>query len=541
MVPGNHDIDWTEDDQLKKQERFRRLCRNHPRVLTPFSTKPYIHFKSHNVLIWCFNSCSLGGVRNPQIETLVKDLKGVFESLRSSPPHPNQGDSEQLLAELEKLSRQDPGYITPEDRAELEATISSDHDSIFKIAVMHHNPSLLPTEDEDAFQTIVNGGVVKQLLMRKGFDLILHGHRHFPHASYEEFLDDNTVRPRSTDRQLRHGIYTVSGASLGCPALDETRWFEIVIEDSRNVNEKVPPSSLVSIKSAVLKQQQYVLKDEPSFRITIGKRVHADLQCLHERLGRALDRKEEKGRIREAIENIQMPLLQLQANLEDWNVKKDNWASRFHGHLTNYCFIYGTDNLGPTSWLNPVYLEYLARQFRERRNRMKFAFKGAKSELRFSTPVLQAIKKTGWKPMGMFAPPQPHDEPGKVSETMLETRQARSGELEIARILIWDERARLEVIFLRMIERYHQMFGVPVFVLPSEKVTNVERAEEFVLGLDVERRVDRCFMFPLDTEDDTGDVSIEHGARKYLLRFDQFLAHPDLVCIASIPGCELFA
>jgi hypothetical protein len=47
-----------------------------------------------------------------------------------------------------------------------------------RIAVLHHPPSPLPSTEVGRYAGLLNAGVVKQVLMEKGFCLVLCGHVH---------------------------------------------------------------------------------------------------------------------------------------------------------------------------------------------------------------------------------------------------------------------------------------------------------------------------------------------------------------------------
>ncbi len=512
VVPGNHDMDWTRLKQEEKTERFRLLCHHRSGVFTPFSKQPFVHYEDHNLLVWAFDSCPLGGVNDPQILDLkvrFSDVMKKMESIRSGAAYSRW---KKLLDELERLGRQDPGYILPEDLELLDGSIDERHNSVFKLAVMHHNPAMVPAPDVDRYQSILNGGEIKDRLMRKGFDLILHGHRHFPHCSYEEYLDDQGNREQRGSRYA-NGIYTLGGPSLGSPSFD-ARWFSIQIEAATHVYEEFPPASLVTVRSAIERGGKFVMKDAPTFRMPIGKKIHADFQALQQWLGRTPTQDESVARLRASVDTIQLSLLRLQAEVDDWN-EGNSWQSVFHDDLKKYFFVYGIDRLGPASWFNPTYLQYQAQQFGERKAR-RDRNQVSTSELAFSPGVMRAIDATGWKPPKGVDVVQRNDD---------------SPELEIARVLIWREEWLKERSILQMIDSYHRLFGVPVFLIQPEMLER-DGNEEYVLALSDQAVPIRCYTYDLEKGGDTREVKAVQRAR-YLRDFRALLTNRKLTSIGK--------
>jgi 3',5'-cyclic AMP phosphodiesterase CpdA len=510
VVPGNHDLDWQRPTQSEKQERFRRLCQPRSSILfSPFSNPPYAYYPDFNLLVYAFNSCPMGGINDPEVEKLALRFSAVFSQLSEFPT----GDElERALADLRRLGHQDPGFITVADLEAMDEALPEGHDSMFKIAVMHHNPSLVPAKDIDQYQSIVNGGVVKHRLMKRGFDLILHGHRHFPHCSYEEYLEDKTNR-KATAARYSHGLYTLGGPSLGS-AVGDARWFSITIDEPTHVYELFPPASLVTVNAAQEEGGVYYLKAHASYRMPVGKKVHSDFRALQELIGRDPPQDAEMMLLRKAIDSIQLGLLDLQAKVDNWEAGESNWQNIFHSKLDSFGFIYGIDLLGPASWFNPSYLEYVAQQFAERKRRMKER-KGT-VEWRFSADVMRAIKVTGWR----------------VPTGVAHKRPLHSGELEIARILIWKKSWLEQLAILKMIDRLHNLFGVPVFVLPAEVAEEFTK-EEFVIALDRDRKPVDCRMYNVVKGGRTEEIP-KGRTQKYLERFDVLLARGDLLSISQV-------
>ena len=498
MVPGNHDVYWASDgDRL---QRFRDFARNLESIaVSSESRSPYVFYPDLSVLIHCFNSCHLGGTRDKRLDELIAKLGDAFRAASSD---------HSALAELNDLSRQDPGFVRPEHFADL-GDVAKEAGSALKIAVVHHNPSDVPSDDLDHYQAIVNGAAYKQALFDAGFDLVLYGHRHFPHLSYEEYVTE-VARPSTCG-----GLYLLGGASFGC-STGPIQWYQITIRDSQNANSAGPPPSLIEVTPGRLENRVFKLDTQPHFRFTIGKKVSASLRRIHETLGRTID-PESRDKVRAALESVRFPLVRLQAQVDDW---ESDWRNSFFGFIETYSYIYGVDLLGPAAYLNPFYLDYLARQFEERVRRVRTCglYKGL---LHFSPAVLEAVTRTGWGPTGCC-------EIGARTETC--------NELEIVRILVWDHVAEqdTEVMYdvMQMVDRYHRLFGVPVFVLPPSALTETERSEEFVLGLGRDFEPHHCYQYDIRTALDTRDLSFG-DARIRKERFLSLLANPELKSVAA--------
>jgi 3',5'-cyclic AMP phosphodiesterase CpdA len=230
LVPGNHDLDWAKPTHADKIERYSRMCVDLgagqivSAVYPPGSNGVARFFDfgdDCNLLIYLLDSSVLGGVENDQIKALSARYRQLFQRLGyHAKPGGDGTDFERALRELDELSRQDPGYVDLESLEQVEkdlheADVPPDR---FKIVAMHHNPSGIPSEDVEAFDTIVNAGLAKNALVKAGFDVLLHGHRHTCHGSYEEYLVDQSQDNGEDTREnfpYRQGLFVLGGDSLG--------------------------------------------------------------------------------------------------------------------------------------------------------------------------------------------------------------------------------------------------------------------------------------------------------------------------------------
>ena len=164
-VPGNHDFYWKGAYGFRVALKFYRAFTEHERsfhfspqdsiTIAPFdSNRPFeprggpwrsllqiIRFKTHGLII-------------------ERDLDDFSERIR----------------QLERSG----------DRTAFERS--------FKIAMVHHHPmptsyNVLPPLAEEGLMMLENAGVFIRRLINEGFDLILHGHRHYPQFCRAVYLD----------------------------------------------------------------------------------------------------------------------------------------------------------------------------------------------------------------------------------------------------------------------------------------------------------------------------------------------------------------
>ena len=456
VIPGNHDLDWSRDTFQEKIQNYQAAFEQFDRRVFALgiSQTPYFIIEGTNILVYPFNTCLLGGYVNKAIHTVQQLIsKAIGE----------KSDREEAHQALEQEKRLDPGYISNSDLSVIYHQLPPSHHRMFKVAVMHHNLSPLPTSHIDRFGCIINAGVAKQHLMAAGFDLVLHGHQHFPHCSYEEYIQDSALAERQVPSV--HGLYILSAPSVGTKFADPTgpRWFQIRI-DSEDT-DRLTPSSLVRVYSAKSDPvRSYVIQQDPEYRFSIGKPLSGRLRLLHDYLDR--DQKELPSQAevlaRAATEAVFMPLLRLKGSLDDWIPQKKAWQFEFHLDLVEYRQIFGTDMLGPSGWLNPSYQSYLYKQFAERLSRTQ------KSNV-FSARVLDAIQRTNWG--------------GKQAWEVFDPTIDNS--LEIVRILVWSDAHLSDPLarsVLEMIDAMHSSFNIPVFMLDPEKssLSDDELNQEFV-------------------------------------------------------------
>lgn len=118
------------------------------------------------------------------------ELRGVLDQLCAA-----DADGKRRAAiegEHWKVMRIDPGLVDDRDLARLRGH-AWPHP--VRIAVLHHPVSPLPDTEVARFGGLVNAGAVKEALLEKGFQLVLHGHVHRGWFVREEaWMTDGTTR-----------------------------------------------------------------------------------------------------------------------------------------------------------------------------------------------------------------------------------------------------------------------------------------------------------------------------------------------------------
>ncbi len=240
IVPGNHDLDWREETYENKINEYVRLANNLAKDGSILSglyhdKRREVHYDfgdDCNVFIYLLSSISLGGTLDPRIEEIHKKLAELHRNVISA-----SGDKiGPLLEELHRLGRQDPGYIDEADLRKMNAVTEGIQEHRFKIAVMHHNPTSVPSGDLDAYDAIINAGSVKMKLIESKFDLVLHGHRHFLHSNHERLPHRNLMSAQ--------GFFVIGADSLGCKP--DAPFLKIELKDTECAHGPTPPACIIS-------------------------------------------------------------------------------------------------------------------------------------------------------------------------------------------------------------------------------------------------------------------------------------------------------
>lgn len=495
LVPGNHDLNWLSDEETfeGRIERYLGFCKKLPRdlIVTAVSAG---HAPSHydfgpptNLQICTFNTCLLGGVPDPAIIEIRDRVAAVLETRRTVLPRierllelrvataDEEAEAQRLVATLAQQYRLDPGYVDLASYDGLSRELRDDRDDRVRIAVMHHNLASLPAADIEQYDSIINAGEVKHWLAQHGFDLVLHGHRHFPHVHYEEYLG-RYIPGSNGSLGYQQGMFFVSGETLGCRM--ESGFIELEISDAHVAHATKPPSSLVKVFLDKQQASDSYHREEVA-HLLIDRPTTRNLRVIQEHLGRAAPANV-KSDVRSAIDAVGPALRQLQAECDDLSFDAQ-WQDEFAQWLPRLGYVWGVDVIGPGSWLTPRYLRETAHRFRYRR--LAGRSEGS-STVGFSPDVYRAIQETEWDPNNDRVNGERQCKP-----RIRERRWPRAG-LEMARILIWDEYQLSQRDIISMIDSWHNLFSVPVFVLPAPLSPPIPGGfVEYVVGGDRRGRV----------------------------------------------------
>ena len=521
VVPGNHDLDWTKTTHAQKITRYAQMSKRlhasagvlsaiYPKGALPCPPVFFDFGDECNIFLYLLNTTSLGGTIDPQIAKVHKELAKHYRTIVSDKS--GADNVRTALQVLKRLERQDPGYVAMNDIDNMEQALQKIDGRRFKIAVMHHNPTSVPSEDIEAYDTIINAGVLKMSLMNNDFDLILHGHRHFPHCTHERY-------PGLASGNA-HGFFIVCADSLGCNP--NAPFVRVAIEYPKNAHGDNLPAATLSATEwqyhAPNYQQSGTLAFEP---------VHSSMQITMRRILSNIGREKpvsDRKSLLDAISAVAPPIDELRLRLLDWGEDSSKWIDNFHLQLNDYVQIFATDMAERSSLDSPRYSHYLRRQYRARLLKLNEHREKTEKSLSFSPNVYQAIVRTGWRPgkslWGDCVLSSDPDGPDRG--------------LEIVRVLLRDAPATsVERQALKNLDSDHRFFAIPLFVADPRAI-GYDRCADFAIGLGKDNNVLRCFEF----ESPIGKVREVLDSRRYDLvsMFDHILSHPSLQTVSQFVG-----
>jgi predicted phosphodiesterase len=225
VVPGNHDVRRIDEGAPASAETrwtyFREFLFDFPHPLLSFDSQarleildwlkiqlaggddtwgdvanpqasqskcqlPFVLDRDAGILIYGFNSASISGSRldiPAVIETLLKRVLQASES--------TEGDLGLLAGQIDNDRWADPSRVDPVELELMNAVLAMLHDHVYgfdtftKLAVLHHHVSPVVPEEVTKFEALTNAGRFKSELAAAGFDVILHGHKHWPAIDVE--------------------------------------------------------------------------------------------------------------------------------------------------------------------------------------------------------------------------------------------------------------------------------------------------------------------------------------------------------------------
>ena len=236
IVPGNHDVLWTESNMNNRLSAWRGFARDLNRNVVGLPEHPYAlvhedYASSHGTIIAAINSAAF-----------VEKVKDTGD-----PNDPKQ--------------KQNQGWISPDGIDDLDRQLDSlpRDDGLLRIALVHHHPILIPdlVEKGRAYDAIADGGDLLKTLRRYGFHLILHGHKHLPF----NFSEDSRAAYSTRQPREQRPILVVCGGSVGSTGLSDrmeipTNFYNILrikwLPKSGECRSRIEPRQLIRHESGIL-------------------------------------------------------------------------------------------------------------------------------------------------------------------------------------------------------------------------------------------------------------------------------------------------
>lgn len=151
---------------------------------------PFLLDINNHVLIYAFNSSSISGT------SIVLDEKDE-EFIQQIKNRNKNREIKKLLNILEMELQVDPARVDPQELFLFDEFIKKieskiDLSTFYKIAVLHHHTTTIYCNEEiKKFDNIVNAGILKKKLSEKGFQIIMHGHKHSPDIFYDTAIENH--------------------------------------------------------------------------------------------------------------------------------------------------------------------------------------------------------------------------------------------------------------------------------------------------------------------------------------------------------------
>lgn len=274
LVGGNHDVDW---NLAARGDRTRHAAfatmagaRPHPRLHEEpeHRTVAQVSFPEAGVTVALLGSAEYGGtitqdplrkalheaaqraeehipagdtalldrvksLRTKLADDPVAELRGVLDELHK------KGLDDAKVTAIEglhwKVMRIDPGLVDDHD---LKRVRAHEWTHPVRIAVLHHPVSPLPELELARFGGLINAGAVKETLLEKGFQLVLHGHVHRGWFA-EEKVWRSDGKPRS--------LAVASAPTLGSRETSKDPGFN-EIEIARDYDANAKPCYAVTVR-----------------------------------------------------------------------------------------------------------------------------------------------------------------------------------------------------------------------------------------------------------------------------------------------------
>ncbi len=165
VIPGNHDFFWKGTYGFRKDGRFYQAFREEERSFF-FSAEDEITivpFDSNRVVE------PRGGFRRRLLQRIRYKSHGLII----------ESDLDDFSQQIHRLEKSKDNIV---------------YERSLKIALIHHHPmptsySYLPALADESYMMLENAGVFIYRLIQENFELILHGHRHYPQFCRAAYYD----------------------------------------------------------------------------------------------------------------------------------------------------------------------------------------------------------------------------------------------------------------------------------------------------------------------------------------------------------------
>ena len=439
----------------EKHERFGRLSevvRAEGLVLSSryklHRHNPWYDFGDDaNLFVYLLNSTPYGGTDDPALLNVYSEIVEKAKRLDLS---------EDSIQAFRREVKKDPGFVLDADLQDLRRVTSTIPKTRIKVAVVHHNPNHVPSDDRENFDTIINAGPLKSVLLESGFHIVLHGHRHIFHCSVE-------THPATSFAQNQCSF--LSADSLGCK--EHAPFLELQISCEGGTTAPTAQGARVAVREFSYSHPTGYGAGVTRFEAAL---IRTDMEQLANLILTNEDDPASVAKVKQAVNTFLPKLQQLHDKLTQWNDGTD-WVKQFHFQLRTYRRLWATALYDGPIMSNHVYQRYLREQYTERFNRLG---RIKEKSLYFSPEVMRAIVRCQW---------QPAQELWGGYKVQISSNPAPPS-LEIARIIVLGSQS-VDLIALQNLAYDHSLCAIPLFVI-ERKYLNEDHAVDFAIGTDAD-------------------------------------------------------
>ena len=201
ITPGNHDIIRTVEKD-KQWDLFEKYTKE---FCTPLNKNSFYMMLENKLIIFPLNSMRLSRKKTEGERGILSRMCRFFMNRKEN-------------------NIEETPIIDNEELDKLDNTISNNLKIPIRIAALHHHVIPVYGLDPRYFDTIMNAGILLNILQKKDFSLILHGHKHAQSVKFIQDKDLTTI-----------GMYVIGVKSFN---EEPNYWFnEIdIIFDKDNLN-----------------------------------------------------------------------------------------------------------------------------------------------------------------------------------------------------------------------------------------------------------------------------------------------------------------